>query len=47
MNIPGQSKIEEIIDLIVGCFLEETVKVQGMNQGPKGEEDEDDEEENF
>jgi hypothetical protein len=27
MNIPGQSKIEEIVDLIIASFLEETVKV--------------------
>ena len=49
LNIPGQKKIEEIISLIIQSYLEETIKVAGMNKQDFINEDDDldDENENF
>lgn len=49
MTLPGQEKIEELIEQIIATFLEETIKVQGMSKvALSGDESEgEDEDENF
>ena len=47
MSLPAQSKIEEILALIIQNYLEETIKVAGMNSSELVEDDNEDEDENF
>ena len=52
MKISCQNKVEEIIDQIIGVYLEENIRQEGVIpgsnvQGIGIEEDEEDEDENF
>jgi len=51
MNVSCQHKIESIVNEVVATYLQENLKVQGLNKSrvslDGGEDDEDDDDENF